>query len=390
AEQQPVTRAQLQAEPVDCRVRTTQHAQQHSGVRVIPRSLPGQAPVCNLLLDPRVIRRELAQLVVPEQVETGVSDVADDRSLRPDEQRRHRRAEPAVIRLRERVLDERVVRLRKRLLDHPLRLRSVTGGADALAQGVDRDPARNVAGGMAPHPVRDREQPVLGRVDQCIFIAPSTQPEMAARTARQLHDCSSGSLGRHMDCHGTGPEMRIRSFIALVLVAAPACGRSPDEAIAQPATPPPAAALAPLSSDHGVEQALELLAREPDAALRNELDDGGASILRAEAITDRLLETRRPFAWIPDKRYFVDSRLRQIQAEADRILAQYQSGVPRDTVLAAVRALAADVDSLRQDLSRPGSPAPPSLRQLLAGDTTGQGRAAQAREPEGEESADQQ
>ncbi|NLG63149.1 MAG: hypothetical protein GX539_12990, partial [Candidatus Cloacimonetes bacterium] len=169
-----------------------------------------------------------------------------------------------------------------------------------------------------------------------------------------------------------------------------ACGRSPDEAIAQPATPPPAAALAPLSSDHGVEQALELLARELDAALRNELDDGGASILRAEAITDRLLETRRPFAWIPDKRYFVDSRLRQIQAEADRILAQYQSGVPRDTVLAAVRALAADVDSLRQDLSRPGSPAPPSLRQLLAGDTTGQGRAAQAREPEDEESADQQ
>src|SRR5690606_26019249 len=134
----------------------------------------------------------------------------------------------------------------------------------------------------------------------------------------------------------------------------------------------------------------ELRARGVDASLRNELDDGGASIVRAEAITDRLLETRRPFAWIPDKRYFVDSRLRQIQAEADRILAQYQSGGPRDTVLAAVRALAAAVDSLPQHLSRPGSPAPPAPRQPLARDTTRQGRAAQAREPEDEESADQQ
>lgn len=168
--------------------------------------------------------------------------------------------------------------------------------------------------------------------------------------------------------------MRIRSFIALVLVAAPACGRSPDEAIAQSATPPPAAALAPLSSDHGVEQALELLARELDTTLQNELGDGGAGILRAEAITDRLLETRRPFQWIPDERYLVDSRLRQIQAEADRILAQFQSGVPRDTVLAAIRGLAAEVAGLREDLTRPGAAAPPSLEQLLAGDTAGQGR----------------
>lgn len=170
--------------------------------------------------------------------------------------------------------------------------------------------------------------------------------------------------------------MRIRSFVVLALAAAPACGRSPDEAIAQPATPPPAAALAPLSSDHGVEQALELLARELDATLQSELGDGGAGIIRAEAITDRLLETRRPFEWIPDERYLVDSRLRQVQAEADRILAQFQSATPRDTVLAAVRALAGEVARLREDLAGPGTAAPPSLERLLAGDTAGTGAAA--------------
>lgn len=170
--------------------------------------------------------------------------------------------------------------------------------------------------------------------------------------------------------------MRIRSFVVLALAAAPACGRSPDEAIAQPATPPPAAALVPLSSDHSVEQALELLARELDATLQSELGDGGAGIIRAEAITDRLLETRRPFEWIPDERYLVDSRLRQVQAEADRILAQFQSATPRDTVLAAVRALAGEVARLREDLAGQGTPAPPSLEQLLAGDTAGTGAAA--------------
>lgn len=176
--------------------------------------------------------------------------------------------------------------------------------------------------------------------------------------------------------------MRIRPFLVLVLAAMPAaCGRSPDEAMAQAAgEPPPAAALAPLTGENTANQALELLAAELDAMLESELSDPGG-ILRAEAISDRLLETRRPFAWIPDKRYFVDSRLRQIQAEADRILAQVQSGVPRDTVLGAVRGLAAEVEQLRADLAGEGAPAPPSLDQLLAGDSAARPRAPQRRTP---------
>ncbi len=166
--------------------------------------------------------------------------------------------------------------------------------------------------------------------------------------------------------------MRIRHLIVPVLAAslAAACRPSPDEVSAQNAAPPPAAALAPLTSDHSVDQALELLAAELDDALEHQLDDAGiASIVRAEAITDRLLETRIPFEWIPDERYLVDSRLRQIQSDADRILAQGQSGVSRDSVLAAVRRMAEDVADLRGDLSRSGARAPPPLDQLLQGDT---------------------
>lgn len=166
--------------------------------------------------------------------------------------------------------------------------------------------------------------------------------------------------------------MRIRSFLVSVLAAslAAGCRQSREEASAQTAAPPPAAALAPLGAAHTVDQALELLAAELNTAIETDLDEAGAaSIVRAEAITDRLLETRVPFEWIANERYLVDSRIRQIQADADRIMAQVQSGVNRDTVLAAVATLAAQVNGLRQALQQNGGPAPPSIEELLAADT---------------------
>ncbi|MGH7443285.1 MAG: hypothetical protein ACREKM_00340 [Longimicrobiales bacterium] len=166
--------------------------------------------------------------------------------------------------------------------------------------------------------------------------------------------------------------MRIRSLLVPVLAAilAAGCRQSREEASAQTAAPPPSAALAPLGAAHTVDQALELLAVELNTAIETGLDEtGAASIVRAEAITDRLLETRVPFEWIADDRYLVDSRIRQIQADADRIVAQVQSGVSQDTVLAAVGALAAQVNGLRRALQENGGPAPPSLEMLLEGDT---------------------
>lgn len=148
-----------------------------------------------------------------------------------------------------------------------------------------------------------------------------------------------------------------------------ACWEAPAEAPTQ-AAPPPAAALAPLSADNTLDQALGLLEVELQAAVANNLEgDGVSSVLRAEAITDRLLETRQPFDWIAADRYFVDARIRQIQAEADRIVAQIRSGVARDTVVTAIRGLGEDVTALRTNLAEGGTRAPPSLDQLLEGDS---------------------
>jgi hypothetical protein len=62
--------------------------------------------------------------------------------------------------------------------------------------------------------------------------------------------------------------------------------------------------------------------------------------------------------------------LRQIQALADRVLAQTRSGEPRDTVLGDVQLLRRTVLELRGDLGRGGGPAPVPLDRLLAGRDT--------------------
>lgn len=95
---------------------------------------------------------------------------------------------------------------------------------------------------------------------------------------------------------------------------------------------------------------------------------------RAEALTDRLLEASLPFEWIPDEQYSLQSRLRQIQSAADRILAQVETGAPREPMLAELRALRNDVVGLRETIARGGTRAPPPIERLLRfGDTTAAG-----------------
>ena len=98
--------------------------------------------------------------------------------------------------------------------------------------------------------------------------------------------------------------------------------------------------------------------------------DGMNSFRRAEAISDRLLETRYPFEWLRAGSYSVDARLRQIQAHSDRVLAQLRSGEPREQVLGEVNLLRRTVLELRRDLAQGGGPAPPPLERLLAGRDT--------------------
>lgn len=141
--------------------------------------------------------------------------------------------------------------------------------------------------------------------------------------------------------------------------------RDNDDQLSGPA-PPPAALIAPVRESMSLNERLAVLESELSAAIAGELqDDAVTRVVRAEAVTDRLLEADIPVKWI-DEGYFVEARLRQIQASADRLLAQIRRGETRSQVLTDVKSLHEDVVELRAALHRsPGRVAPEPLDSLL-------------------------
>ena len=134
-----------------------------------------------------------------------------------------------------------------------------------------------------------------------------------------------------------------------------------------PQAPPPAAALYAAGSVT-LEKRLEQLERDLIAVLEGELDEESqAHLLAAEATTDRLLEDQPSTEWLPSG-YFVEARLRQIQALADRVVAELRRGVAEELVLEDVAALRTAVRDLRERLATARTAAaPPPLDSLLAG-----------------------
>ena len=120
------------------------------------------------------------------------------------------------------------------------------------------------------------------------------------------------------------PVAARRALLAAVL-AALGCGGGGD-AVERDAP----AALAPVASGMPLADMLERLGAVLDSAVAGDLSDDeiDARLYRAEAITDRLLDSRLPFEWLTAERYSVDARLRQIQALADRVTAQLRSRAP--------------------------------------------------------------
>ena len=105
-------------------------------------------------------------------------------------------------------------------------------------------------------------------------------------------------------------------------------------------------------------------------AMAGQLDgSAGEEFLRAEAMTDRLLEARMPFEWIPSESYSLESKLRQIQSSADRVLAQLRTAAPTPQMLQDLRLLRTDVARLRQIVAAGGASAPIPVNRLLSGDT---------------------
>lgn len=159
-----------------------------------------------------------------------------------------------------------------------------------------------------------------------------------------------------------------RTSLALVLsLLGSGCWTPPDDPVAGAEAPPPAAALTEISSTTPLDQGLAMLEAELGPVLEEDIDDvdRNARLFRAEAITDRLLETRLPFEWLSDN-YGLDSRLRQIQALADRVIAQLRSSAPRDSLRADVTDLLTVVADLRTAIAEGGTRAPPPLEQLLS------------------------
>lgn len=167
--------------------------------------------------------------------------------------------------------------------------------------------------------------------------------------------------------------MTVRFISLVILLGLPACqpGNPEESAVSDPA-PPPAMVLAPMRGRPELDQMLELLQKELDSAVDQTDQSAATHLVRAEALTDRLLETRLPFEWMVKSQYAVQPRLRQIQALADRILAQIRSGARPDDIRRDVLFLRKMVVDLREGLRQEGSAAPPTLDRLLAayaGDT---------------------
>jgi hypothetical protein len=157
-----------------------------------------------------------------------------------------------------------------------------------------------------------------------------------------------------------------QNALVLLLPALLACSQgNPEEAAISSPAPPPAAALAPLRGPVQLDRTLAQLEGELVRAI-NGVGDFNAHLIRAEAITDRLLETQMPFAWLNARRYGVEPMLRQIQSLADRILAQMRSGVGSDEVERETRAMHKRVRDLRFALRAGGGSPPLSLDSLLA------------------------
>jgi hypothetical protein len=103
-------------------------------------------------------------------------------------------------------------------------------------------------------------------------------------------------------------------MLGIVALALSGCGRRDADAFDAQREPP--AAWAPVPAGMPLDRSLEMLNEELDTVLQAGLDapDITQHVLRAEVITDRLLEADVPFGWITGEAYSVEAKLRQIQA----------------------------------------------------------------------------
>ena len=156
--------------------------------------------------------------------------------------------------------------------------------------------------------------------------------------------------------------------LLVLSVAAAACGTADSSDGVSRDAPPAAAVLAPGQAGD-LSDELRRLVAELDQALADEPE----RILTAEAMSDRLMQARRPTDWLATG-YDVEARLRQMQTMADRLVAMLRRGMPMTAVESDVRTMQMAVQDLLDELERSSPrPKPLSLDTLLARVARGEG-----------------
>lgn len=144
------------------------------------------------------------------------------------------------------------------------------------------------------------------------------------------------------------------------------CGQGGEFERSVVAPPPPAVMLTSALESLSLDQKLELLEEELEvgASYGTMSDEAIGHLFRAEAITDRLLESRLPYKWLAEG-YDLEARVRQIQSKADLMVALIRRGADESDILAEVSDLRRQVAALRAALREPGGDPPLPLEVLL-------------------------
>jgi hypothetical protein len=165
------------------------------------------------------------------------------------------------------------------------------------------------------------------------------------------------------DIRGMCSSWRICVLVAVVLVAG--CGDRKLRWLSS-SEPPSAAEAATIPAGMPLGDLLQRIEAELDTAITGHLDtDALPHLTRAEAMTDRLPESRLPFGWLAVQHYSLEARLWQIQARADRVLAEIRIGVRREDVVSDVEALREQIATLRSALAAGGAQQPESIERIL-------------------------
>jgi len=328
-----------------------------------------------------VVGGEGPEVTVPEQVAARVADVGDAEveGIGHGREQRERRPHTGFIGFVFRACLNRPVCFQDDAGERTFQVGSRrTTGEQVTAEPVGElngHGTGHLAGGMAAHAVGDGKEADVVPGQEGVLVSGSMPTQVGDRARCPVHEVCpmlGPDGGRHAACPCRACMRRLKGRTPVLLIASAAvvfgCQRNPeDDAMSSP-PPPPAAMIAPVREAMVLEERLARLHAELTLSLRGQLDHRSRMhMLRAEAITDRLLEVNPPIYWLAEG-YDIEARLRQIQALADRIVAKMRRSAPREAILADIERLHAMVGELRISMAQAGGrEAPPSLDELLAG-----------------------